>query len=77
MPSQEELYQKVKEWMDRLPRQLRCPACDDHHWELHSLEETLGLQAGTTSAPLSVVPIHCQCCGHISFFSAKAMGLSS
>lgn len=73
MNSDEELYNLVRAWVDGLPRQLTCPACHEHHWELRSLEETLG---GTAAAPgrlPAVVTIMCQCCGHLSFFDTKAL----
>jgi hypothetical protein len=65
----------VQEWAKRLPRQLRCPACNDHHWELRSLDDILGKPANDPAAIPPVITIMCTCCGHLGFFDSKAMGL--
>ena len=74
MRKNEELYQKVQEWFARMPKQLRCPACADHHWELRFLEDTVGTENAPAQTP-SVITVMCSCCGHLSFFDAKVMGL--
>jgi RNase P subunit RPR2 len=68
------LYQKLLVRFAQMPKQLRCPACDDHHWELRSMEETFGGSPGTVPP---IVTIMCQCCGHLSFFDSKGLGLTS
>lgn len=73
MHNDEDLYNLVKSWVDKLPRQLTCPACHDHHWELRSLEETLRGAAAAPGQVPPVVTLMCQCCGHLSFFDTKAL----
>lgn len=73
--SHDELYGKVREFVDKLPKKLHCPACNDHHWELRFLDNALVAAAPTEKIP-PVVTIMCTCCGHLSFFDTKAMGLA-
>jgi hypothetical protein len=76
MPTNEDLYDKVQEWAKRQPQQLRCRACDSHHWELRSLDETFGGHSADEPADIPpVITIMCTCCGHLSFYNSKAMGL--
>ncbi|OAI41212.1 hypothetical protein AYO40_03640 [Planctomycetaceae bacterium SCGC AG-212-D15] len=76
MASDSELYEMVLKWAATLPRQLKCPACNDHEWELRSMEETFGKPEGAAVKIPPIVTIMCRCCGHLSFFDSKAMGLS-
>jgi hypothetical protein len=62
--------------MEKLPNQLKCPACNDHQWELRSLEETLGIVPDKQADVPPIIPIMCRCCGHLSFFFTKAMDLT-
>lgn len=75
MISKEELYNKVHQWTEKLPRQLQCPACHDHQWELRTLEETLGVATDEKVDIPPVITIMCRCCGHLSFFASKGMNL--
>ena len=68
------LYQKLLARFEQMPKQLRCPACDDHHWELRSMDETFGRETPGKVPP--IITIMCQCCGHLSFFDSKALGLT-
>lgn len=68
----EDLEAKVQAWAARLPRQLRCPACDDHHWQLRFLDEK---PTDDERELPPVVTLMCTCCGHLSFFDSKGMGL--
>ena len=66
----EELEAKVRAYLDRLPRKLRCPACDDHHWQLRTLDD-----APAEGQMPRVITIMCTCCGHLTFFDSQGMGL--
>ena len=68
------LYQKLLARFAKMPQQLRCPACNDHHWELRSMDETFGSADSPGKIP-PIVTIMCLCCGHLSFFDSKGLGL--
>jgi hypothetical protein len=69
------LYQKLLARFEQMPNKLRCPACSDHHWQLRSMEDTFGSSGDAGKIP-AIVTIMCLCCGHLSFFDSKALGLT-
>jgi hypothetical protein len=76
MPIDDTLYQKVLDRVQKMPKQLRCPACNDHHWELRSMDETFGTSSEKAGKVPPVITIMCTCCGHLSFFDTKGLGLT-